>query len=71
VRPNVYSGYTPRTSKSHGVDVLPVIRERHIRLAEANGVLARLDTIVHFKLFLGNALKGDEKRGKGERGRAK
>ena len=68
MRPKVYSGYTPRTGKGHGVDVLPVIRERHIRLAEANGVLARLDAIVHFKLFLGNALKCDKKV-KGEDGR--
>jgi len=55
-----------RTGKGHGVDILPVIRERHVRLAEPDGVLSRRDTVIRFEISLGNALEGDEKNGRKE-----
>jgi hypothetical protein len=45
------------TSECHRVDVLPIIRERHIGLTEADGVLAPRNTIVNLKLLLGDALR--------------
>jgi hypothetical protein len=69
VRPNAYSGDTPHhTGERHGVNVLPVVRERHVRLAEANGVLALRNASIDFKSFLGNALKGSEQNGEGKKG---
>jgi hypothetical protein len=58
-----------RTGQRHGVDILPVIRERHVRLAEPDGVFSRRDTIIYFEIFLGNALKSDEKNGRKEEGK--
>jgi hypothetical protein len=50
---------TVRTRERHGVDVLPIIRERHKRLAKANGVLARCDAIINLEFFLRDALRGN------------
>jgi hypothetical protein len=55
---HVLEGEVLRASERHRVDVLPIIRERHKLLTEANGVLARWNTIINFEVFLGNALRG-------------
>jgi hypothetical protein len=47
-----------RTGECHRVDVLPIVRERHKRLAEANGVLAGRDAIINLEFLLGDALRG-------------
>lgn len=47
-----------RTSECHGVNVLPIVCERHKRLAEANGILARWHAIISLEFFLRDALRG-------------
>jgi len=54
----VLEGNILRASECHRVDVLPVIRERHKLLAEADGVLARCDAIINLEIFFGDALRG-------------
>ena len=56
------------TSERHRINVLPIIRERHIGLTEANGVFPLSNTIVNLKFLLGDALRGDQKRRDKERG---
>ena len=48
------------------MNVLPIVHERHVGLAEANGVLALRNAIIDFEGLLGNTLKGGEKNGKGK-----
>jgi hypothetical protein len=49
-------GRTPHTRERHGVDILPVICERHVGLAKANGVFALGDTVIDLKVLFGDAL---------------
>jgi hypothetical protein len=51
------------------VNVLPIVHERHVGLAKANGVFAFRNAIIDFKVLLGNALKGGEKNGEGKKER--
>jgi hypothetical protein len=50
------------TSERHRIYVFPIIRERHIGLTEANGVLALGNTIINLEILLGNALREVENR---------
>ena len=49
-------GVTPHTGERHGVDILSVVCERHVGLAEANGIFALGNTVIDLELLFGNAL---------------
>ena len=54
-------GGTPHTSERHGVDVLPVVCERHVGLAKANGVFALGNTVIDLEVLLRDALEEGQK----------